>query len=304
MKDRDDWKDSIPPTPWNALGGLVLAIRTIRVLRWLKWHRFVSKLRGRGMLSTLSELHAGAIHAMRDFAAEVQRWDDQRPDAHNAARRACTTCAEVMRNLLELDAHSLHCCLKVHVKGQAKDEDYVATWMRSQPGDDRDKDDRFVRHRVAMNSAWASLLGGSDGAVTWTSPLNCFACDDLTEHEGTYRNTRENFRQFYRSTVVYPLHYTIGQPGNRRCRTIGFLAFDSDKTRAFIEMPCIYRFCPTGQGLPAYRAALDRNPVFHLGAIMADVMAMFLGPAYEKHAAKEERAAKRRAKQENPQERR
>jgi hypothetical protein len=60
--------------------------------------------------------------------------------------------------------------------------------------------------------------------------------------------------------------------------TIGFLEFDSMKRKVFTGMPSSFEHIKDPSG---FRAKLEKNAIFHSGAIIADSLSMCLRPYYE-----------------------
>jgi len=246
-----------------------------RLLRKIGLRAPVRAVRTRATLGILGPLHVGVIHRMRNLALSIQDWNDVPPDLGFRAVDVCTSCANVMSDLLEIPEQEFHCCLKVF----GPEMGTVATLARSVPFDERPSDE----HGVQENTVWSALLGHDDGSNHWR-PMNCFCCNDLWAHKPYFHCSRTNWEHFYRSVLVFPLRY-VYDPVRNQYRTIGFLCFDSPNANAFPKMPDAFEY----RGRPdRYRQKLAAQPAFHLGAIMADSLSMFLRASYERNANVEE----------------
>lgn len=60
-------------------------------------------------------------------------------------------------------------------------------------------------------------------------------------------------------------------------QTLGFLAFDSPRTGVFEGLPDIFQYRDRWH---EYVGLLKQQPVFHLGAMLADTLGMLLYPFY------------------------
>lgn len=233
----------------------------------------------RACWGVLSPLHHNVIHRMRAFALAYEQWDEHPNAATEDANDFCTATRAIMSDLLELDENNLHCCLKGFVDGADK----VETWARSSPYDGRtDQLGKADRHRVLENTVWSALLGRFDGHTKW-SPLQCFACNDLNEHLDSFSCTRDDWSNYYRSTLVFPLQYR-DRLNNAQFKTFGFLAFDSPKRNAFPGLPDAFDARLGAAERAAYHRRLAESSAFHLGSIIADTLAVFLRPGFERNS--------------------
>ena len=231
----------------------------------------------------VQKLHEEVIHAMRDLAVCVEEWDPAQTDnATFAAFRFCTACRHLMGDLLQLGEHDLHRCLKTFVHSNPHEpgvpaSPLVATWARSEPLDGRPSDPQFQdAHVITENTVWSSLLGEYDGTTRWPN-LKFFCSNDLCWPGERFRCSRGKWRDFYRSTLVFPIHVAYDlRPEGRR--TLGFLAFDSPKENAFPRMPDVFRH---RDNLTEYHNAATGTPIYQLGAVIADCLGMFFHPAWK-----------------------
>ena len=74
-----------------------------------------------------------------------------------------------------------------------------------------------------------------------------------------------------------PIRYPKDVTGSKN-RIIGFLAFDSPRTGAFGDLPDVFDHANEGW---KYLDELSFHAAFHLGAIMADVVAITMRPFYD-----------------------
>lgn len=256
-----------------------------RILRSIGFEGIVRRVRTRATLGLFAPLHLEVVHRMRNLAISIASWDSIDKDVGFLSNEVCTACAKLMGDLLELETHEIHCCIKVFLRDESGDEsqDRVVTLARSTPLDDRPYDD----HLVSANTVWCALLGRKGPLATWSRPLCCFVCNDLVANRAEFACTRDNWERYYNSTLVFPLRY-ITDPKQNKYRTIGFLAFDSKDADAYAGLPDAFKYRTDPD---RYSQKLWAQAPFHLGAIMADTLSMFLRGAYEEHAEKGTRDA-------------
>lgn len=255
-----------------------------RGLRKVRGGRLVWHIRNAATRTPAMQLHTGLIHPLRRlaFAMADQGWDRSKITAATLALQVCTECRRLVGGVFELPDNQLHCCIKLFLPGSSAggdnqgDHDRVATWVRSEPLDDRPVEEGDSNtHLVVRNSVWSALLGSSDGETVWR-PFTCFACNDLAKRGELFRCDRENWQRYYRSTLVFPIRYPTNEQGTE-FDCIGFLAFDSPRTGAFPGLPDIYDHRQSPQ---EYRDLLEKSTVFHLGSIIVDVMGTILRDPY------------------------
>jgi hypothetical protein len=245
----------------------------VAVLKFLKLRKLVHAFKYRARFPLLRDIHLDIVHGMRCFAVAL---DTPGAEVAPHAHRLCTRIAAVMRFHLGLKPNELHCCLKVIVPQQKPtDAVVIETIARSDPDDDRG-DDHEVRE-ADTSTIYCSLMGKFDGKTKW-SVHNCFCSNNLPLAENLFKCDREDWQQYYRSSLVFPLRF-ISQTEPLRYSAVGFLCFDSPRANAFHGMPDIFKF---RDRFHAYHDQLQGSATFHLGAIFADTLSMFIRPAYNR----------------------
>ena len=250
------------------------------VLRKAQLGRVIVVVRDRATLGILAPFHFQVVHAMQQLSASMTtKLPDGQDAATQLAIRVCNECRMLMGHALELNANELHCCFKVMVSGTvAGDRERVATWVRSEPLDDRPVETGEANsHEVGKNTVWSSLMGVSDGKTNWR-PFPCFACNDLPAAGENFQCDRKDWQQYYKSSLVFPLRYTQREQ-SAAFINMGFLAFDSPKCNAFAGIPNIFDFIGSPSG---FQDALEKRMAFNLGAAMADVLSACVRPHYDK----------------------
>lgn len=263
------------PSEVYAVGRLMFA--STRLLRRVGLSRFVLAIRSRAWWTLLNSFHEDLIFRMRTFGVAFADWRNHPSSVSNSAQDVCTEACRLLSRLLESRENDLHCCLMVFTPGGGDlSLEYVETCARSHPPDARGSlVGQADRHPVSKNTIACALLGRDDGLTHW-KPLRCFSSNDLRAHEQVFVTTRLDWAQFYRSVLVFPLTYpSAHSPG--QYETIGFLAFDSLKENAFPGVP--EAFAHRDRWMD-YHRLLAKNAAFQLGAAIADILAMFLRPAY------------------------
>lgn len=222
---------------------------------------------------TLKRLHIDVLHEMRKMACYVQDLDADLEEPSATAQAVCTECRQLIGNLLELPSNHLHSCIKVFVETEGRRSDLVATWVRSDPFDDRPAligatDAQPVR----KNTVWAALLGEHDGNRTWR-PHRAFGCNDLGQYEGEFRCSRKGWKDYYRSTLAVPIRFPK-DPQRCEYEVLGFLTFDSPMAGVFRKIPNIFEY--TRQSPAQYSEDLESSMVFHAVGILADTLGTLL----------------------------
>lgn len=257
--------DGFPYSKWFT--------RIAWVLRKLHLTRILKIGREAACYHTLKRFHVEVLHQIRNIAVSVPDLKTDLEKPSTIAQVVCTECRKLMGTLLELPEGHLHCCIKVFVETEGSGSDLVATWVRSEPLDDRPSETgRDNAHRVRKNTVWASILGENDGSRQWR-PHRAFACNDLGSHHGQFKCTRKEWQHYYRSSVAFPIRFPI-DPCNNQYKVLGFLTFDSPIAGVFRKIPDIFEYFDKG---PAqYAQDLDASLTFHMGGILADSLAAFL----------------------------
>jgi hypothetical protein len=257
-------------------------------LRALHLQGAVGIVRRRASLEFARIFHTELARPLGSLAMAVC---DEQPDLRfviNNITEFCTGCRFLMCKLLEIEDNQLHVCMKVLVRGETEENDSVRTLARSEPLDGRAIKEGVI-HRVGNNSVWSALLGKSDGVHHWR-PFNCFSCDDLLKRPEEFRCSREQWQQYYRSVLVFPLE-CLDREDTGQFDVFGFLAFDAGRPGAFARLPDIFEH-KTNWGV--YHDKLIKRTTFHFGAAAASILSTALRPLYEKTIGAQTDATTRR----------
>lgn len=255
--------------------GVVFGAKVFRIFRSKK---IVAKVRSRAAVGLFTLMHTRVLHSMRRLSIQMTDWDTEQDAAAHIAADICTSCRDLMANMLELKPNELHCCLKlVAPQANPADEGRVATWARSNPFDDRpvEQGDENA-HAISKNSVWSALYGKSDGTTHWR-PFSCFGCNDLHKHADLFVCDRKDWQRYYRSTLVFPLRYAKNKQATE-FKNIGFIAFDSPLAGVFLGIPDIFEH---REKLTQFQDKLEDCTIFHMGAIFADTLSTFLRRIYQ-----------------------
>lgn len=231
----------------------------------------------------LFEMHNTAIHSILDFA--VGDYDLGREDPtenehlYASYRDLANSCRDALAKGINLGGSDLRCSIKICEKNGEKKEDWsVWTTARSTGDPFAGPLGRKQSCLVGQNSAFAALIGTpykscSDSHQNWQQGYRCFACNDLTKYRDEtkptcYMNTRKHWWEVYSSCLIFPLAF-IRQPAGER-DVKGFLTFDSGHKGIFVGVPDIFEHL---DNITQYNNELEKNcPVFHIGAIMTDIL--------------------------------
>ena len=231
-------------------------------------------------LQVLEPLHHDAIHAIQQFGASFSSEDEDRVGSEGIA--LCTELKKQMSKLVDAPPNGMHCCIKTLGK-----DGLIATLSRSTPYDRRPNEMGMSNAKPASySSVWCSLMEQSDGITHWQA-MDCFACDDLpaADTKGLFHCERQNWKQWYRSALVFPLRYQSNVHDNEYV-VMGFLAFDSPKVGGFRGLPSVFDYTSPDKQAD-YHDALRMTAPFQLGAIFAHTLSSFLRPYYENQVADE-----------------
>ena len=245
-----------------------------KVLRTLGGRRLVHSVKHYLALQALAPLHVEAVHKMRRLSIDVLAGD--RKQTVRQAKETCTAMRNTMANLLDLDEHELHCSIKVFTPSGK-----VTTFARSAPLGDRPLEtDGSIERPVEAGSPWCALVARDDGKTRWEKH-KCFACNDLPKADGNHFLTieRPDWQRFYKSVLVYPLINHDSNQCQQASSIFGFLCFDSPRIGVFSGMPDIFDYRGHEQRAE-YHKLLSQNALFHMGAILADTLSVFLSPLY------------------------
>jgi hypothetical protein len=265
--------------------GIKIAVFFAKVLRKIKLQAFVRNIRARASLELFRILHENVIHTSRLLGESMKDWNIREKETTRLAQDVCTSSRKLMANLLELKPEFLHCCIKVLQASEANNipsKNEVITWIRSEPSDARPLDPK--PHIVEQNTVWSALLGCYDGAYNWKLSFKCFSSNNLSGHD-EFNNSRDNWKQFYHSVLVFPIHYlTYNESGQPIKNVMGFLAFDSPLKNAFGNAPDIFYYKDSPSKRAEYDTLLSNSTAFQIGAVIADTLGVFLSSAYSQNA--------------------
>jgi hypothetical protein len=225
----------------------------------------------------LNSLHHKVFFEMRELGLAFEEISNPEEVAIYASE-VCNLCRQTMGEFLGLQEQELHCTLKAFPT-ETNSREVVNTWARSLPYDERPINDN---QSINNNTFLCSLLGLDDGKNNWRRPLRCFSCNDLEAHLHDFACSRSDWSKYYRSALVYPLRYPKSVKKPNDFEMTGFLIFDSFKASVFTDLPDAFRCIINDESWNQYHGDLVRKPAFLLGAIMADTLAMFLRPGYQK----------------------
>jgi len=243
----------------------------VRLLRKIGADRVIRDYRSRFILGFVTKLHLESAHQIRTFS--IHKYFLGAIDNSLKPYEPFENLANALRNtlleMIELPSQRLHCTIKIcnSIEDLPKSQWKVYTIARSLPYRGREEFGPSVYHLIGSNSSFAPLVGCNDRKNTWL-PLvySCFACNNLTKHSERYDNSRDNWSNFYRSTIVFPLRYRE----NHEIKIIGFLTFDSNQIGAFGNIPDIFDYKDNPS---AYEEKLSYSSVYHIGGIFADTLA-------------------------------
>lgn len=260
MLDLDDI-----PTVWY----LRSFVWGIRFLRRIGVRGPVRSIRERAALGIIGRLHLLSIHQIRNFSLgrylsgglyELASFAplEELANAHR----------NVFSDFLEVAPEGLHCTIKVCCGGGPDKADIkVCTIARSIPCHRPPEYGPDVYHLVGQNSSFAPLVGCNDRKNIWIpQAFSCFACNNLIKHSGQYDCSREDWMNYYKSTIVFPLRYRIGA----KSKVMGFLTIDSDRVNVFGAIPDIFDHKDNSS---VYAEKLSFAGAFHIGGILADTLA-------------------------------
>lgn len=269
----------------DILGKIKLLVWVARFIRKLGGSKAVIHAKHYVTLQALLPLHLQAIHKMRKLALDMLDQSSDTPrKSSREAMEVCSALRNTMGNVLDLNVHDLHCSIKVFIPG-----DRVVTWARSGPLDDRPHEfGEDAARPLTDGTPWCALIGRNDGKTSWRQH-KCFSCNDLLRaHERElWVCKRDNWQRYYKSVLVYPLLYRK-DADEPETVVFGFLCFDSPKKDAFIGLPDIFDFRET-EDWNKYHHLLNTKAPFHLGAILADTLSIFLRPFYEGQMTQDKR---------------
>ena len=126
---------------------------------------------------------------------------------------------------------------------------------------------------VKENSCFASCLGVADSITNWPIPVTAFSCPDLKAHAEKFVCGRTNHLNFYGATLVFPLR--VKRAVDENYQFLGFFTIDTlAGLKYFKHLPDIFSVQPTAKELQSYMNLLNGSPVYHLGGVVADALAL------------------------------
>ncbi len=256
------------------------AERVYSLARRFPWiHNQLQKLLYRAKLGTIWDFHDVA-DLLHDFAssgldkAAVSILGDR-----GHIRLLCDVLRDTLTPLLPCRAAELHCTLKIHQPGSSLDLGEVQTLGRSNGSQLHRWRDFYPEnpYKTADNSAFAAILGISDGNTNWKSPCACFCCQDLSHPSYVNRRKHSDYLADYRSTLVFPLNYPFVD------ETLGFLTFDLPHSNGFPGLPDIYKYdILSSEGRARYYKRLQASVAYHSASTFALLLSATLGPMLRK----------------------
>lgn len=227
------------------------------------------------MLGTLSKLHLEAVHAVRTFAINREQISDS-PDTYLALEGLANGYRKVFADILEVQSlEDIHCTIKLCASEQnvPKEDWKVYTIARSSPCNRPSEFGIKSAHKIGHNSDFAALCGAEDRKNKWwPNVYSCFICNDLRSHDN-YDCSRDDWSSFYTAMAVFPIRYR--QPKDKLHNIIGFVTFDTLDESLFRGLPCIFHDLNDRIN---YERSLNFTSVFHLGGILAAVLALSFYP--------------------------
>jgi len=228
-------------------------------------------------LEIIKTLHYSSVHGIREFAVNGYLTREHRiEDAGLAFKDLANKCRDSMAVAIQLEPEMLHCSIKVceGMHEMAKPDWNVWTFARSEPlvpdtGLLRGESGPGSSQKVRDNSAYAALTGCFDGKVEWgPKAYACFCCCDWNRHEEYYVDSRNEWLELYRASMVFPLRWV--EEHEKGIAIKGFLSFYSLLPDVFTDMPCIFDHKSDSE---AYFQKLTHSVAYHTGGIIADMLA-------------------------------
>ncbi|TET24228.1 MAG: XRE family transcriptional regulator [Candidatus Bathyarchaeum sp.] len=233
---------------------------------------------GTSLITLISALHQEAIHAIRTVVIDRHlSLDGTSKDNTRIYEFLSTRFRNAFATSLGLEPIRFHCSIKlINQKNNNVTDRKVRTLARSEvctadPAVLRANLRKEIEQTVGMNSASAALMGCSDRRRNWAYSYNCFCCNNLENYADEYQNARDNYLDYYRAVMVFPLRWS--KRGESQITVRGFLAFDSNLTDVFAKTPCTFDY---EHSSAAYYKELCKSVPFHVGGIIADVLATII----------------------------
>jgi hypothetical protein len=224
----------------------------------------------------LTGLHYHAIHAIRKFMVDGHLLSESALEQEPASFESLANdCRNALAIAIGRDPKKIHCSIKLceGTKNIPQADWLIWTLTRSEllttePFTLRNQFGPGSAQMTKDNSAYAALTGCSDSKTEWggRKVYSCFSCNDLTNHNDKYVNSRTNWPDFYKAALVFPLRWNKSRKSTIEVK--GFLSFDSLIPEYFPGIPCIYE-C---EYIDYFRELIN-SVAYHTGGIMADVLA-------------------------------
>ena len=266
-------ENNLPDIPTKSyVGAIIWLARLFRKSKYLR--PIVVDAKKRFVLGTVSKLHLEAVHAVRTFAINREQISDNQ-ETYLSLEGLANGFRNVFADILGVQSLDVHCTIKLCASEQnlPKEEWKVYTIARSTPCRRPSEFGIKSAHKIGHNSDFAALCGAEDRKNKWhPNVYSCFICNDLKSHD-KYDCSRDDWWVFYTATAVFPIRYR--QRGDKLHHIIGFLTFDTLDDSLFRDLPCIFH---DGNDRIQYERLLNFTSVFHLGGILADVLALSFYP--------------------------
>lgn len=229
-------------------------------------------------LSILAVLHQEAIHGIRKFMVNGHLLSEcGREWKTHALEVLANSCRNAFATAIGRNKEKIHCAIKLYKGDKSIPRGDWIVWtlarselLTSRPFTLRNNFGPEEGQKAKENSAYASITGCSDGQTEWGAQVNqvysCFYCDNLIKHTN-YVNSRDKWKDYYKSAIVFPLRWIKGQ--NSKIEVKGFLSFDSDTENSFgSNLSCIYN-----TSFDEYQKTLQDSVAYQVGGMIADVLA-------------------------------
>ncbi len=255
----------------EQLKWLIWLSRKIRSTKWGK-NQFL-RVRQRFIWGTVSQIHLGFAHSVRDFSIDARREGIAKLEPGRLLKLV-ESARDVICQFLEVSPELVHATIKLFGPSDSdrKEDACIHTIARTMH---QGRPVEFFPnhfHLAGKNTSFAALLGCEDGRTQWSKhPLPVFHCPDLTK-QPDYRCSRENWDLHFTTTLVLPLRYI--EPSNLQHQFAGFLTFDSLECGLFSGVP--NAFDHREKGCDTYNALLARSPLVHTTGILADILSTVL----------------------------
>lgn len=223
----------------------------------------------------LEQFHQKSIHDVRDLIIK-QMLGSSKDYIMSKFKSIADSYRDTMACVLEASPDELHCTVKIFVEDHNETEisKYkVFTLVRSSDPNNYWSGRPLEygsshSHLAGENSSFAALLGIPDRKNTWPSnAYTCFIANNL-EKCSNYDSSGLDWAKHHKSTVVFPIRYF---DSDEHCPNIvGFLTFDAKKN--IFAKKDVFSIHSSAE----YHKRISALPLFHVGGIMADLLAASL----------------------------